>query len=69
MSKIIYVSERPRFIDAGDNLLCELVSGNKVASYYIPWHFVIHALPDCAAALDAHLRRADNVCELRSKPG
>jgi hypothetical protein len=67
VSKIIFVSERPRFIDAGEHLRCELTSGDKTTAYFIPWHFVIHALPDCAAALDAHMGRANNVTLLRGE--
>jgi hypothetical protein len=61
MSKIVVVTEVPRFSDAGSHLRCELTSGTKTAEYYIPWDHAILALPACETALEAHLRRARNV--------
>lgn len=69
MSRIIVVTECPRFSDAGTHLRCELTSGDKTTPYYIAWSHVILALPACAAALDAHMERDDNIVQLRSKPG
>lgn len=67
MSKIIVVTECPRFSDAGSHQRCDLVSDDKTWSFYIPWHFSQMAMPRCEKVLDAHREEARNVKAFRTK--
>lgn len=61
MSKIIVVTECPRFSDAGTHQRCDLVSDDKVWTFYIPWHFTQEAMPACGEVLETHRRKTRNV--------